>query len=134
MPKKKSNLPVNPTEKDQLHYNAVLLEEIRSQMNAVIETVEVTGANLNEKIDGVEKRLTARIEVIEIVVKGNSAKLKEHDKQFEKIDQRFEKIETKLKEHDQRFDRLEEKMDRVVEKVDRHDEEIIFLKSAVSQT
>lgn len=126
MPKQKAKLPVNPTEKEQIRYNAVLLEEIRSQTNAVIETVDLTRTTLEEKIDGVEKRLTDRIEIVEMVVKANSAKLQEHDLRFEKIDQRFDGLEKDVKE-------IKQKLDDVAEKVERHDEEIVFLKSAVTQ-
>ena len=119
MAKQKARLPVNPTPKEQSHYNAVLLEEVRSQMNTVIETMEVNHTQLNEKIDGVEMRLTDRIEIVETVVKRNSAKLQEHD-------QRFDRLETDVKE-------IKAKLDDVAGKVDRHDEVITFLKSAATQ-
>ena len=134
MPERKSKLPVNPTQKEQSRYNAVLLEEVRSQMKAVIETVEVSNSQLNEKIDGVEQRLTDRIEVVEMVVKKNSGDIQSIKGNIQSINGDIQSIHKKLTGHDQRFDRLEQKMDRIADKVERHDEAITDLKSAVSQT
>ncbi len=120
MLKKKSQLPVNPTQKDQLHYNAVLLEEIRSQMNVVIETTEVTRETLEAKIEEVRTELKQEIQITQMAVKANSVKLQEHD-------QRFDNLEKDVKE-------IKQKLEGVVEKIERHDEEITFLKSAVPQT
>ncbi|MBI4224483.1 MAG: hypothetical protein HY609_06070 [Deltaproteobacteria bacterium] len=138
---KKSKLPVNPTQKDYLHYNAVLLEEIRSQMGAVIETVEVNNTQLNEKIDGVEKRLTDRIETVEAVVQSHSGqltniqkKLEEHDQRFEKIDQRFDRLENKVEIVETDVKEIKQKLNDVADKVERYDEDIALLKSAVTQT
>lgn len=127
MPKKKSQLPPNANEKEYLHYNAVLLEEIRSQMNAVIETVGLTKETLEAKIDGVEKRLTERIEIVEMVVRENSKDIQDIKIAVKENSKDIQGLTTAVKE-------IKQTLDGVAEKVERHDEEIVFLKSAVSQT
>ena len=114
---KKSKLPPDASTKEYQHYNAVLLEEIRSQMNGVIETVQLTGQRLDEKIDGVEKRLTERLEIVEMVVRGNSEDIKKNSED--------------IKKNTVTIQRLEQKLDPVIEKVERHDVDILRLKSAV---
>ena len=112
MPKKQSKLPVDPNKKEQLHYNAILLEEIRSQMNGVIETVQLTKESLETKIDESKDELKQEIQILQIAVGKNSEDIKKNSEDIK---------------------RLEQKLDLVVEKVDRHDEEIVFLKTSLSQ-
>ncbi|OGQ04798.1 MAG: hypothetical protein A2W61_04810 [Deltaproteobacteria bacterium RIFCSPLOWO2_01_44_7] len=121
---KKSKLPPDASTKEYQHYNAVLLEEIRSQMNGVIETVQLTGQRLDEKIDGVEKRLTERLEIVEMVVRGNSEDIKKNSEDIKKNSEDIKKNTVTIQ-------RLEQKLDPVIEKVERHDVDILRLKSAV---
>ena len=62
-------------------------------------------------------RIDKRLDKIE-------TKLEEHDKRFEAIDKRFDKIELKLKEHDDRFDIMMQLLGEVDEKVDRNYQEM----------
>ena len=115
-PKKKSKSP----KKIQPSYEGILLEDMQSKFDAVID-----------HMNGVEVRLTQRMD----------ERFSQHDQRFDTIEavlrehsRKFGEIENKLVDHDRRFDVLETKLDRVVEKVEYHNGSILELKAAVGRS
>lgn len=98
-PKKSSPPPAPGTPES---YNAVLIEEVRSQMQLVIEESQSTKSFLSQRMAEDKKEICDRLEVIENVVRLHSGQLAD----------------------------LGTKMDRVVDKVERHDDDIATLKEA----
>jgi len=59
------------------NYNAVLLEQLKSQMDLVIEGMHGTKESLTRRMDGFEERVNERFDILEAVVRGHSAELQE---------------------------------------------------------
>lgn len=148
--KKKLKLPLNPSPQDQLRYNAILLEEVRSQMGVVIETVETTGQRLDEKIDKVHVELKQEIQLTQMAIREHSQEIKGLQQETKTLQQDVRRLDQKIDGVEQRLDkkidgveqslnkkidgveqRLGEKIDRIGDKVEQHDEDIGRLKSAV---
>ncbi|MBI2346812.1 MAG: hypothetical protein HYV03_08070 [Deltaproteobacteria bacterium] len=95
---KKSSPPMERTSREKgksaldspAHYNAILIEEMRSQMQLVIE-----------KVEGVEERLITRM-----------------DDRFAKVDDQLQLLTSTTQEHSHRLNRLENKLDQTANKLD----------------
>ena len=77
----------------------ILLEDIRSQFGI-----------LTEHIDGVEQRLTRRIEGLEV--------------RMDRLEYRMDKLEGRMDKLEYRMDRLEMRMDSIETLVNQHDRDI----------
>jgi predicted RNase H-like nuclease (RuvC/YqgF family) len=64
--------PGEPDWKELSRAHGVVLEEIRSQMNAVLEAVQGSEQRLERKIDSLDAHLSQRISVLEQVVRQNT--------------------------------------------------------------
>ena len=62
----------------------VLLEQLKSQMDGVLEAVMGSRTYLDTKIDAVEKRLSERISVLEEVVRQNSEDIRKNSEDIRK--------------------------------------------------
>ena len=62
----------------------VLLEQIASRMDQVLEAVNGTRQHLDEKIDSVDTRLTGRIDLLTEVVRENSRDIRKNSEDIRK--------------------------------------------------
>ncbi len=116
------------------HYNAILIENIESNMKAVIESVEATESRLSNEMSEFRKEVNNRFEIVEGVLRIHSRDINElkTDVSGLKTDVSGLKtdvsgLKTEMHEMEQR---LTEKIDKIVEKVDDHETRIIKLESA----
>ena len=123
------------------HYNAVMIEELRSQFKFVIEKSESSEGRLRQLIEDLRKenqedhddiklvlrknsdmfeQVDRRFDILEKKVDGLEQKVESHDRRFESLEHKFDRLEQKVDGHDLRFDTLEQKMDEVIGAVQRH--------------
>lgn len=152
MKKKLENREAGPKTIDELsqketiaHYNAVMIEELRSQFKFVIEKSEGVEERTRQLINELHQKTEERFDDVDLVLRKHSEmfvqvdqrfdrlvkKVDGHDQRFESLEHKFDRLEKKVDGHDQRFDTLERKMDEVVEIVQRHEKDIQELKRAV---
>lgn len=97
-----------------MRYNAILIEELRSEFKFVIEHVT-----------GVEERLTRRMdekfEDVRKILTHHSDLLNENGESWKKNEERWQKNEEHWQKNDVRLERIEQKLDTVIEKVAEHD-------------
>ncbi|MFH0799741.1 MAG: hypothetical protein V2A66_06125 [Pseudomonadota bacterium] len=93
------------------HYNAVLIEDLKSGMKQVIEGVEHTRVVLTEKIDSSEQRLSRRLEAVEFAVTKHSGEIKDLRTEMHEMEGRLSaKIDghaARLDDHETRITTLE---------------------------
>ncbi len=96
-PKATTMTPINQLNKAETiqHYNAVMIEELKSQFKFVIENMAGVELRLTQRIDALITKNQEEHDCFKLV-------LHRHSGLFEKIDQRFDKV-------DERFDSLEKK-------------------------
>lgn len=116
------------------HYNAILLEEVRSQMELVLEKVTGSEDRLMTAIRELRIEHDQRFDVIEAVLRQHSQILQQHDRQFEKIGQRLDRVETQIVEMRQELSstrqELSAKIDTTGVRLDHHEQDISLLKQA----
>ena len=114
--KKTSKKAAPPASAAQIqHYNAILIEDLKSEFRFVVEHMSGIEQRLTDRMDKTDAANNERFDNIEAVLKIHSQMLQENSKRWEANEKRMERIETKL--------------DNVIEKVERHDQEISELKS-----
>lgn len=97
----------DPSVTSMEHYNAVLLEDINSKMETVIEYM---GSVKNELIQRMDERFDEHDRQFEIIGKV----LRHHSERFDAMDKRFDTM-------DKRFDAMDIKFDALSDKVQDHD-------------
>jgi len=125
MPTKKDKTKVSDpaSAKEIQHYNAVLIEELKSQFQMVTENTKTSEERLTKNMNERFAEQDDRFKTFEIILKYHTELFWKNDKRWEDNGKRFVVIEKKL-------DTVIEKLDKVSEKVDRHDQEIHLLKAA----
>lgn len=92
-------------------YNAVLLEDIRSKMELVIEVVDSTKTELKGEMRSFKENVNDRFDVLETVVKKNSSNivgLKTGMKDMEKrLSTKIDGIRYRVDDHEERITTLE---------------------------
>ena len=106
------------------HYNAVLIEDLKSQFKMVIERSEGAEERTRQFIEELHTKTQERFDNVDLVLRHHSELFEEMDERFNKVDQRFDRLES-------RVCGLEKKMDEVVEAVQHHEKEIQEIKRAV---
>jgi len=76
----------------------VLLEQLKSQMDGVLEAVMGSRTYLDTKIDAVEKRLSERISVLEEVVRQNSEDIRKNSEDIRKNSEDIRKNSADIRE------------------------------------
>jgi archaellum component FlaC len=89
---------------DIAHYNAILIEDLRSEFKIVTEAVIGTRESLETKIESVKQDLEVKIDDLRTELKMEIGDLREN------------------------VEELSEKIDTVMVRVERHEEDISFLK------
>ncbi len=151
---RKSTKPVEELSKQEelTHYVGVLMEDMESKFNMVIEKVEGLEESLNHKIDVKFAEQDLRFDRIEFVlgkhgdtlaghtkildehstILGEHTKiLDEHTKILNEHSKVLAEHSTTLGEHGESLDRLETKFDALAKKVDQHDKDIQEIKTVV---
>ncbi len=130
------------------HYESILLEDIRSKMELVVEVSQSTRQYLETKIDDLETRLTQKIDDVSAglaavsrevfdpkqglgAINGRLSHLETRfdglENRFNGLESRFDKLEIKV---DKMNDDLSEKIDKIGLRLDRHEVDIELLKKS----
>ena len=96
------------------HQVAVLMEDMDSKFNMVIEKVQGSEERLIRRMDERFAIQNQRFDLVETVLKQHS--------------QKFQILENKMDNMEHRMGNLEQKIDKVIEKVEDHDKDIKELK------
>lgn len=148
-PSRSQKVPLAGTAKSIQHYNAVLIEDLRSEFKFVVEHVSDVERRLTEKIDDSNTEHRERFKTIEAILKlhtemlhengerwkrnedrwnQNERRWEQNDKRWEQNDKRWEENDKRWEENERKLTRIEEKLDHVAEKVERHDHDIQEIK------
>ncbi len=125
------------------HYNAILIEEIKSGMQQVIEGMESTRVVLEEKIDDFRKEVNGRFEVIEVAVTAHSKILNEHGTKVDNLQKTVEghtvrldsiekgmgEVKGQLSTHSVKLESIETKIDGQNGRLDDHETRINALET-----
>jgi len=133
MKKQKETVKKIPSKikKTNEHYNAILLEDIDSKMQLVIEGMESTKTELNENMKNLEKKMDDRFDVLETVVRQNSKDITvlKQDVSVLKQDVSVLKQDVSTIKHDMNNmdERLSTKIDKLTDMVESHDTQLTML-------
>lgn len=106
------------------HCNAVLLEDIRSKMELVIEGMNTTRSELKCEIGDFRKEVNQRFEIVESAIKHNSEKI---ENVRTELKSEIQDVRTELKDVETR---LSGKIDKVGARVDNHEKRITALEDS----
>ncbi len=109
--------------RDEFRAQGILFERLESKMDAMLEGLSSFREQTSREIQELEKRLTARIEVLEQVVRKNSEDIRKNSEDIRKNSDAIHRIEVQLAEIRGRLDRKEEALtsiERRVEALERH--------------
>ncbi len=160
MSKATTRTPVKNLKPDETieHYNAVLLEDIRSKMQQVIEGMDSTKTEIKRELGEFRAEANEHFEMLDTVVREHSGQLQNierqladqskqladqskqladhgkqlagHGKQLAEINHHLTNHDRKFDAIDKRFDVIETKLDKVGERLDDHEARIINLETA----
>ena len=135
-PKKESVIMTSAQEIQ--HYNAIMIEELRSQFRAVIEHSTSIEQRLVARMDQTDEKTERRFQDIETILKQHSelhrqnlARWDANDKRWDANDKRWDANDKRLEKIEQRLTGIESKADQTGEKVEAHDHDIQELRSVV---
>ncbi|GEM_PF-3063488 len=133
--KKSSKVSLQGTTKEIQHYNAVLIEALKSDFRAVTEGMNGMEVRLVRRMDETDQKNEKRFDDIEAILRLHTHKFEENDKRWEsnekrldRIDGRLTNVEVRLTGVESRLTNVETKLDLVVDKVEKHDQEIEHFK------
>ena len=126
------------------HYNAVLLEDIKSKMELVIEGMEITKESIHKEVSEFRCETNQRFDMIEGIVREHSGQLQnieatladhgrqlaDHGKQLTDHGRQLTDHGRQLTDHGGRLDRIETKVDKIGERLDNHETRITTLETA----
>src|SRR3989338_4710108 len=126
------------------HYNAVLLEDIKSKMELVIEGMEITKEFIHKEVSEFRCETNQRFDMIEGIVREHSGQLQnieatladhgrqlaDHGKQLTDHGRQLTDHGRQLTDHGGRLDRIETKVDKIGERLDNHETRITTLETA----
>ncbi|OGQ22783.1 MAG: hypothetical protein A3I05_06020 [Deltaproteobacteria bacterium RIFCSPLOWO2_02_FULL_44_10] len=140
--------PPNGKSAEEIRYQNIILEDMRSQIQTIAEGQISLRIELNTKIDHLDQRLTPEIKFTQQVLKtindNLTGEIQNLRVDVQRVDNSLNRVETKLSADIQRVEKkltaeiqrveltLSKKIDRQGEKVERHDQEIITLKAAAA--
>lgn len=96
------------------HYNAILIEEIRSEMKMVVEHVTTSEERIMARMDERFLEVDQSFDDVRRILSYHTELFRKNDERWQKNDERWQKAEIKL-------DQIASKLDAVVEKVEKHD-------------
>lgn len=116
-----------PSSETIAHYNAVLIEDLRSEFKFVVEHVSSLSDRLDKKFDEQEVKFNERFNIIEAILQDHSCRWQENDK-------RWEENHAYLREMLKLLNRTIDDQDALSQRVDAHDRDLSTLKTAVFGT
>lgn len=141
MSQEKNSKPKKTSKKTKVeHYNAVLIEELRSDFKFVVEHATSVEDRLNKKMDVKFEEVDQNFADIRKILHnfGNKFEdidqnfsditrflnhmVRENNKRFENVDKRLESIDKRFESIDKRFGKLEIMLKPLVHKVIEHDQ------------
>lgn len=99
------------TEETIEHRKVVLLEDIQSKMERVIEGMESTKETIHKETNEFRNEVNQRFDTIEKVVRQHSGQLQNIEKRLQSIETKVDKIDEHLNDHEIRLTAVEEKLD-----------------------
>jgi len=94
----------------------ILLESVDSKMQMTLETV----CSLNDKIDGVENRLNAKIDSMDIVLRATVDEVASLHSKFDALDSKVDALDKKVDAVDRKVDAVDRKVDAVYDELVAH--------------
>jgi methyl-accepting chemotaxis protein len=116
---RKTKAPQFGSAADAARAQAVVLEQIRSQMDVVLEAVVGSRAHLDAKIDAVGARLSARIAVLEEVVRKNSEDIRKNSEDIRKNSEDIRKNSEDIRKNSEDIKRNSEDIRQLREEIAR---------------
>ena len=122
------------------HYNSVLLEDIKSKMELVLEGMDVVKSELKKEMHNLDEKLTGEIELLKTVVHKHSVdiewetrtyrtitnSIKENNLQIVANSKKMEELDADLKVEMHCIEKnLSEKIDKIGERLDDHENRIV---------
>lgn len=80
------------------HYNAILLEDINSKMELVIEGMEATRTGIQSDMQQMESRLMGKIDLLEAAVTAHSGEINGLKTEVQRLDAKIDRVERNLSE------------------------------------
>ena len=78
------------------HYNAVMIEQLNSKIDIIIEGMESMRVSLENKIEGLRNEMNARFEVVEAAIKCNAEGIRELRAMMHQVIARFDDHEMRI--------------------------------------
>ena len=145
------SIPKNPkkkiatTEKDFQRYNAIMLEQLDSKFNMLVEYITGVKETLIERMDLRFDQHETRFDIIENILRDHSQRWVENEKRWEQNDRRWKSNESRWEQNEKRWeknekrwirteakiDKISAKLDAVAIKVEEHDVDIQRIKKVV---
>ena len=112
------------------HYNAVMLEDIKSGIKLIQEGVDSSHVELKNELHEFRDETRMRLTAVEFAVMKNSKDIKSLDQRFDGLDKKVDSVRTELKEDMVKMEkRLSDKIDGIVTHVDDHENRITKLET-----
>ena len=89
------------------HYNAIMIEDLHSKIDLVIEGLELTRRELRAEIKAVRNDVENQFSLVHAAIRCNADGIRE--------------LRTDMQHVKNRLDRMEDKMDHVIDRVDDHE-------------
>ena len=135
---------------DIAHYNAILIEEIRSDLKAVVDHVLGVESRLSQRMEQYQTETRERFQIIESVLSHHTQMFQQNEERWQQNEKRWQQNEKRWEENERRWEKNEErwenneesltgiadrlaqvenKLDRVTYRVDQHEEALKLLQS-----
>jgi chromosome segregation ATPase len=96
---------------EQLRGTTVLLESMQEQNRATIEAVHALEGRMNARFDDLERRLTLRIEALEIAVRKNSEDIRKNSEDIRKNSEDIRKNSEDIRKNSEDIQELQARVD-----------------------
>jgi len=105
-------MPVAELSRDDTiaHYNAVMIEELRSSQKAVIEHVDIKIDALDRKLENFRSEVNNRFDIVEAAIKYNSMNIKELQAQMREAGGNIKDLQTSMMRVEGRLDDHEDRI------------------------
>ncbi|MFA4875256.1 MAG: hypothetical protein WC840_03450 [Candidatus Peribacteraceae bacterium] len=114
-----------------MHYNAVLIEDLTSKMQLVIESMQAMGSRIDTQFEDMESRINARFKDMESRINIQFRDIEARFGDLRKyMDNRFLTLEGALRGVKGDILILDSKFDRLCPRIDNHDQRIAALEQA----
>ncbi len=129
MKKATTKTPINKLKKgDEIeHYNAVLLEDIKSKMEFVLEGMDVVKNELKSEMHSLDRKITNEIELLKTVIHKHSSDINWSNNIYKSLNNNIKENNLQITEVGKK---LEDKIDKIGERIDDHETRITTLETA----